>query len=169
MAGQMNAQAVKARDEFRTLVRNVPAGVSVLTGWDADSKPLGVVVSSFVPLSLNPRLCAFSIRRDAWTFSQIRHTDVLGVSVLASDQHEACQRFAAGGAERFDSVPWHVGSQGLPFLGGAVAELVCRITAVHDGGDHELFIVRIEDVQTRRDGDHLVLVNGRFGRAEMFG
>ena len=164
----MSSPAVKARDKFRTLVRNVPAGVSVLTGWGEDSKPLGVVVSSFVPLSLDPRMCAFSIKRGAWTFAQIRQTGLLGVSVLASDQHEACQRFAAAGVERFETVPWHTGAQGLPFLDGVVAELVCRIYAVHDGGDHDLFVVRVEDLQTCRDTDHLVLVDGRFGRADMF-
>ena len=51
----------------------------------------------------------------------------------------------------------------LPFVEGALAHVGCRVEAIHEAGDHRLWVGRVEYMEYR-DGDPLVFFAGRFDR-----
>jgi flavin reductase len=126
--------------DLRSLMRNVPAPVAVVT-VDLDGQRLGLTVASVLSLSLEPPLLGVAIRREAALHELLRETDVFGVSFLAGDQEHLAQHFARGvppiglwtGIDVRDV-------DGLPLLEGALGWAVCRRLDEHDAGDHTLFV-----------------------------
>ena len=51
---------------------------------------------------------------------------------------------------------WHEAETGSPILEGALAYFDCRLTARHDGGDHEIFIGEIVAAGYREDAEPLL-------------
>ena len=53
---------------------------------------------------------------------------------------------------RFDGVPYHTAITGSPILADSLAWYDCRVEAMHDGGDHTIFIGRVEAVGFGAEG-----------------
>ena len=53
-------------------------------------------------------------------------------------------RFARGQPNKFDGVGYVLGEYGVPLIEGAAAHFECRIVDRYYGGDHEIFLGRVE-------------------------
>jgi 3-hydroxy-9,10-secoandrosta-1,3,5(10)-triene-9,17-dione monooxygenase reductase component len=53
---------------------------------------------------------------------------------------------------RFDGVPHHTAITGSPILADSLAWYDCRVESMHDGGDHTIFIGRVEAVGLGAEG-----------------
>lgn len=133
--------------DLRSLMRNVPAPVAVVT-VDVDGQRLGLTVASVLSLSLEPPLLGVAIRREAALHELLREADVFGVSFLAAGQEHLAQHFARG-------VPpiglWSGIAvrevDGVPLLEGALGWAVCRRRDEHEAGDHTLFVGEVSLVE----------------------
>jgi len=150
-------------DELRALMRHAPACVAVLT-VDAGGERLGLTVSSFVSLSLEPPLVGVSISRQAAMHELLREAGGFAVSLLAGGQEWLAQHFARG-------VPpigmWHgiateEGARGAPLLVGALGWLECRTAAEHETGDHSFFVGEVEAVRLGEPAPPLVYHDGSY-------
>src|SRR5919108_463243 len=75
-------------------------GVAFVTAH-VDGTPLGLIVSSFAAVSLDPPLVSFCPARASFTWRRMRKAGGFVVNVLGA-QHEAfARRAAAPGADRF--------------------------------------------------------------------
>jgi flavin reductase (DIM6/NTAB) family NADH-FMN oxidoreductase RutF len=88
------------------------------------------------------------------------------VNVLGHDQEALCRAFAISGDEKFDGVGYDESPfSGAARLDGCLAWVDCSIVAVHEGGDHEICLGRVEDLGV---GDSaagpLVYYRSGFGR-----
>ncbi len=54
---------------FKEAMGNYPTGVTVVTAFDADNKPMGLTVNSFASVSLEPLLILWSIDKRVSTYS----------------------------------------------------------------------------------------------------
>ena len=118
-----------------------PAPVAVVTGRDRAGAPLGLTVSSFTSISLEPPLALISVGLASITWRRLAASGRFAVNLLAADQEQLARRFAAAGA-RFEGVEWEHSPTGLPVLADAYAVAELAIFARHEAGDHEIVIGR---------------------------
>ena len=132
--------------EFRRCLGSFVTGVTVITVLDENGTPLGMTANSFNSVSLDPPLIVWSLRTNASTFGIYSKAQRFVVNILSEEQIEISNRFARSGPDRFDGVAVTAGIGGLPLLDGAAAHLECRTEASYPGGDHLLFLGRVERI-----------------------
>ncbi|MBW3626844.1 MAG: flavin reductase family protein [Actinobacteria bacterium] len=150
---------------LRQVLGRFPTGVVVVTASDG-AVPFGLSVNSFTSVSLDPPLIAFCADRRSGSWAAIRRSGAFCVNVLAEDQEAVSRVFATRGAEKFGGVGWSPAPSGSPLLDGVLAWIDCRIEAVHDGGDHEICVGRVDQLGVERDEGPLVFYRGGYGRFE---
>jgi flavin reductase (DIM6/NTAB) family NADH-FMN oxidoreductase RutF len=147
---------------FRAALGKFITGVTVITTRVADGAAVGVTVSSFNTLSLDPPLILWSLALSAPSLERFRAAEHFAVNILAQDQSALAFQFAKPSPDKFHSVETLDGLAGIPLIAGAAAQLECRVEARHPGGDHELVIGRvIRALSTSRPP--LVYGHGQFG------
>ena len=95
LAGISNLAAVVGGHELRGLMRRFPAGVAIV-GVDLEGERVGLTVGTLIPLSLEPPLVGFAVRREAALHELLRRSGGFGVSLLAAGQEAVAQHFACG-------------------------------------------------------------------------
>lgn len=133
--------------QFRNALGLFPTGVIVLTGTTASGGMIGMTMSSFNAVSLDPPLVLFSLRRSSFTLKEWQDCSSLAIHVLTDGQEDLSRRFARPGAEKFDGLYVEASAGGAPILTGALAVFECKPYARYDGGDHEIFVVEVVDVR----------------------
>ncbi len=141
-----------------------PTGVTVVTTLAEDGACVGLTVNSFNSLSLDPPLIMWALVRRSVNLPAFQSAERFAVNILADDQVAISRRFASHVAEKFRGVPIEAGIGGVPLIEGCAAHIECRTHSSHPGGDHILFIGRVERVQTH-DRAPLVFVGGRYREA----
>ena len=128
-------------NDFRRALARFATGVTVITMVQGEDV-YGITVSAFMSVSLTPPLVLVSVDQKAKAHATLRESERYGVSILREGQEVFSNHFAGRVGEELDVPYTYLG--GFPLLEGAAAGLVCRITDVHDAGDHTLFIGRVE-------------------------
>jgi len=138
---------VASGDEFRTVMRHVPAPVAVVT-VTVEGRHAGLTVASLVSLSLEPPLVGYAIRRDAALHELLRESREHAISVLAAGQEHLAQHFARGvpPIALWENVPVR-DADGPPQLDGAAAWLRARLQEEHATGDHTFFVAAVEHAE----------------------
>ena len=151
---------------FRQVLGHFPTGVTVITADGADG-PVGLAVGSFTSVSLVPPLVAFCPDKGSLSWSKIKAAGSFCVNVLAEDQEVLCRTFASKGADKFEGIGWEPTSTGSPKLAGVLAWIDCTIEAVHDAGDHEICVGRVQEMDVGVEpAGPLVFYRGGYGRFE---
>jgi len=140
-AGDPTAPDVRA---LRAALGRVATGVTIITCIDSAGQRVGLTANSFNALSLDPPLVLWSLRRTSSNLAAFESAPHFAVNVLAESQVELSRRFASSGADKFADGRWAAGLGGVPLLGGAAAVVECEKHARLDGGDHRLFIGRVQ-------------------------
>ena len=152
-------------EDFRHLLAHFATGVTIVTTCDPDGRPAGLTVSAFASLSLDPPLILVCVDHKAQSYPALKDNRGFAVNIL-STQHEAIsRRFASTRLDKFDGVPYHMSSLGLPLLGGALAHIECVTVNRHVEGDHTIFVGRVE-TGAAADGQPLLYHRGKYKRFE---
>ncbi|MCC6658365.1 MAG: flavin reductase family protein [Rhodocyclaceae bacterium] len=155
------APAAAGQRALRDALGAFATGVTVLTTRGAGGEPVGLTVNSFNAVSLEPPLIVWSLSLASPSLAAFRDCSHYAVNVLALDQAWLSQRFASRAADKFAGLELNPGLAGAPLLPGCCAWFECANQVRHDGGDHLLFIGRIE--RHRRDRkEPLVFQGGRY-------
>ncbi len=150
-----------SKDEFRAALGRFASGVTVVTTRDASGKLHGITVSAFCSVSLEPPLVLVCIEKTTGSHFAFMESSSFVVNLLAADQQHLSDRFASRLPDKFDTVKYQSGIDGLPILEDALANLECRLKNSHDAGDHTIFIGQIERA-TVRDGEPLIYFHGNY-------
>ena len=130
--------------DFRSALGRFATGVTVITALRADGSPIGVTVSSFNSVSLDPPLILWSLSLHSPNLDAFRQAERYAVNVLSAGQRALSDRFAARRGDRFVGVPLHTGLAGVPLLDDCCAWFECSNEAHYPGGDHLIFVGRVE-------------------------
>ena len=133
--------------ELRRCLGSFVTGVTVMTALDADGNPVGMTANSFTSLSLDPPLIVWSLRLNSSSMPTYERAQRFAVNILAQDQIPVSNRFATSGPDRFDGIPFTLGIAGVPLIEGCASYLECKLETVYPGGDHLLFVGRVERIQ----------------------
>ncbi len=151
---------------FRDALGQFPTGIAVVTADAASGERLGITISSFNSVSLDPPLVLFSVLRRANSFAAWQAVARYAINVLGEEQEELSNRFARTMGDKWIGLPPLRGESGLPILPNALATFECEAYARHDGGDHEIFVGRVVAVRDNpgKRGRPLVFFDGRYRR-----
>ncbi|ACO44972.1 flavin reductase family protein [Deinococcus deserti] len=146
--------------EFRQTLGRFASGVTVITAKDGQQRR-GMTASAFVSVSLTPPLILVSVDNRAHMHALLSEDRIthFGVNILGASQTPLSDHFAGRpGAE--EQVSWFE-HEGLPLIGGAIAQLVCRKYQVIPAGDHTLYLGFVE-YSRYTDDDPLVYFRGQY-------
>ena len=138
-------------DDFKNALKDFHAGVTIVTAADADGTPVGATVSSFASLSLDPPLVLICLTRDARSTAAIKACRAYVVHVLDDSQAALARRFATDITDKFDGSDYFLNDDGVPCLSGCPLRLECTLEDEYDGGDHLIFVGRVQ-AAGRADG-----------------
>jgi len=133
---------------FRLALGQFASGVTVVTTRDASGQPLGLTVSAFCSVSLEPSLVLVCIDHRSEANRGLRESGFFAVSVLGEGQAEVSRRFALPGAFKLEGFDLLEGDHRLPLISGAVAHVECRVRSFHDEGDHAVWVGEVTRVAT---------------------
>jgi flavin reductase (DIM6/NTAB) family NADH-FMN oxidoreductase RutF len=131
---------------FRDILRHWASGVAVVT-TRRDGGIRGITVSSFTSVSLDPPLILICIDRKAASHATIAAQRAFGVNLLRADQADLSDHAAGRRGQRgtmLDGIAHRTAVTGAPLLVDCLAWLDCSLAATHDGGDHTIFVGRVE-------------------------
>lgn len=147
---------------LRRALGQYPTGVTIVTAFAADGRPVGLTVNSFASLSLEPPLLLWSLANTSPSRQVFRGATHFAVNVLADGQAALAMRFADPRIpDKFAGVALVDEATTAPLIAGALATFVCACRDALVAGDHTLFIGAIESHASTR-GEALVFHRGRF-------
>jgi flavin reductase (DIM6/NTAB) family NADH-FMN oxidoreductase RutF len=146
--------------EFRKTLGMFATGVTVIT-TRIDEQIHGMTANAFMSVSLQPPLILISVDRRARMNGLLREGMRYGVSVLEERQSALSDRFAGRTGDGPD--PDFELVHDTPLVEGALAHLVARVVRSYWGGDHSLFLGRVEYVRYG-EGTPLLFHGGGYGR-----
>src|SRR5215468_2366441 len=146
---------------FRQALGQFPTGVCIVT-CKVGGEQLGMTMSSFNSLSLDPPLVLFSIDRRAASLPLWEQAESYAINVLSESQKDISDRFAKPLSNKWEGMRFERGRLDAPVLHGITAVFECFRWARYDGGDHALFIAEVKCFRTSIDRNPLVFSKGRY-------
>ena len=151
------------RGELRRVMGHFATGVTVITTRDVDGKPYGLTANALCSVSLTPPLLLVCVDKGAESHPAFERSRRFAVNVLALGHEELSRRFAVSGGDKFVDVPHRFGTTGVPLLEDVLAVVECRVVAVHEAGDHTIYIGEVEHLEAS-EGDPLLFFRGQYRR-----
>jgi len=148
--------------DLRSTLGSFATGVTVITARTTDGEPIGLTISSFNSVSLDPPLILWSMSVGSPNLDAFRRASHYAVNVLGADQQWLSDRFAGRSNDRFADLPQRVGLGGAPLLEGCCAWFECANDAQHPGGDHLIFVGHVERFAQGETQSPLIFHNGRY-------
>lgn len=148
--------------EFRSALGMFATGVTIVTTRTPDGQPVGLTANSFNSVSLDPPLVLWSLSHAAASMAAFRQGSHYAIHVLASDQKDLAERFAARGADRWSGIDTLTGAGGAPLIAGAAATFECFNRSRYEEGDHVIFVGEVERCACREGASPLLFHGGRF-------
>src|SRR5438876_9020129 len=133
-----------SKDDFRIALSRFVSGITVVTVLDRENRPVGITVSAFSSLSLEPPLVLACIDKRASVHAHLTEGSHFAVNILAQDQEHLSRRFASKDLDRFNGAGYREGVSGAPLLEGALAYIECRVVHIYPGGDHTIVVGEVE-------------------------
>ena len=153
-------------DAFRSVLGRFASGITVVTTRDAEQRDVGMTVSAFCSVSLDPPLVQVCVDHAASLYAALVVSTRYGVSILAAEQEALSRRFAtAESTRRFDGIGYKRGESGVVLLEDALAHLECALVARHETGDHTMFVGEVESA-TARNARPLLYYRGGYAQLE---
>lgn len=134
-----------AATQLRTILAHAPTPITAVAAR-VDGELVGMIVGSFIGLSLEPPLVGLSIQKTSTTWPVLRGAEQIGITVL-SESHRSIVRQIAGPADtRFVGLDLRE-DQGAVLLNAGSAQLRTRLVDEVDTGDHVLAVMQIGDAR----------------------
>ncbi|RTZ39161.1 flavin reductase [Candidimonas sp. SYP-B2681] len=138
-------------DFFRSALGRFATGVAIITTENCtDRSPVGLTISSFNSVSLEPPLVLWSLSKAASSLRHFQHAERYVIHILAASQLHLAKRFASGAQDkRFEGLPLTRAPGGTLMLNDpeCAAWFECHNMQHHEAGDHLIFIGQVERCQ----------------------
>ena len=152
-------------DEFRGVLGHFATGVAIVTTLDERGEKIGITISSFNSVSLDPPLVLWSVAEDSQSYDVYTEAEYFAVHVLAMDQEDLANRFAQKRGDKFENIDCREGIHGIPVLPKFAACFECSTEHIYPGGDHKIIVGRVRRFE-EQEADPLIVHRSRFLRKE---
>jgi flavin reductase (DIM6/NTAB) family NADH-FMN oxidoreductase RutF len=147
------------RRSFRDALGRYPTGVTIVSAF-VDGQAVGMTVNSFASVSLDPPLVLWSIEKGTERYKLFRDAETYAINVLAADQAGLAHACALDADLRACRASWT--GEDAPLIDGAVSRFVCRQSAVHSGGDHDIIVGEVTRFDMPREAPALVFYTSTY-------
>ncbi len=147
---------------FRRALGQFATGVAVITAQSVDGSSVGMTMSSFNSVSVDPPLVLFSIDRRAFSLEAMLKAKGYAVNILGRNQQHLSDKFAKALDDKLAAVNHTPGHCAAPLIAGALAHFECEPYAHYDGGDHVIFIGRVVRFTAYPDDEPLIFFRGGY-------
>lgn len=135
--------------DFRQALGRFATGVAIVTVTDPESNtPVGLTVSSFNSVSLDPPLVLWCLRLASKNLELFKKCSHYNIHILANDQIDLAMQFSTAKIpNRFDGINWKFNENGAPLLSSEYcsAFFECANEQQHEAGDHMIMIAHVKD------------------------
>lgn len=150
-------------DQFRKTLGLFPTGVTVITAPLEQGGDIGITISSFTSVSLNPPQILFCLAKRSKTSSAFKSSRYFAVNILKATQSSLSDDFA-----KHSPVEWekkkshrHLGT-GCLLLSDALGHVICEKSGEYEGGDHEIILGKVIDLMINSHDFPLVRQRGQY-------
>ncbi len=147
---------------FRMALGQFATGVAVITASDRAGDAIGMTMSSFNSVSLDPPLILFSMDRRALSLQAMLEAEGYAVNLLSRSQEHLSNQFAKALSDKWVAVGHSLGHAQAPLIHGALAHFECAPYAHYDGGDHVIFVGRVLRFGARAEEEPLIFFRGKY-------
>ncbi|MDY0885873.1 flavin reductase family protein [Dongia soli] len=148
--------------EFRAALGHFATGITVVTARAKNGELLGITANSFNSVSLVPPLVLFSLDRRALSLAAFEEAGGFAINVLDDTQSDLSRNFARAMGDKWSGVDYEQWETGSPILTSCLANFDCRTYAIHDGGDHRIFIGEVLRFSAQPEGNPLLYFRGGY-------
>jgi flavin reductase (DIM6/NTAB) family NADH-FMN oxidoreductase RutF len=89
------------------------------------------------------------------------------INILSEEQSWLSTKFSRPGDDRFSGVDCLSTACGAPILAGCAATLVCRVAERYYGGDHTIFLCRVDEYENHQRAP-LIFAGGTYLKSNQF-
>ena len=161
-ASSLDVDGDDPRVALRRTLGMFATGVTIIT-TRRGGQVHGMTANAFMSVSLDPPLVLISVDRRTKMCGMLHEGCCYGVSVFAEGQSALSDRFAGRPGSENGPEPRFEVIAGTPLVEGALARFVARVQRSYWGGDHSLFLGRVEYARTG-EGAPLLFHGGRYER-----
>jgi flavin reductase (DIM6/NTAB) family NADH-FMN oxidoreductase RutF len=154
------------RLELRKAFGVFPSGLVGICAL-VEGSPVGMVASTFIPVSLDPPLVGFCAQLDSVTWPLLEPRPRIGVSVLGESHDLAARRLGSDGDDQFEDLTVVTTAGGALMIEGAGAWLECSLYSQSPAGDHTFVLLRIESFEVRPGEGPLIFHSSTFRRLSL--
>lgn len=134
--------------ELRAAFGQFATGITVVTTCTKAGGKVGLTVNSFSSLSLDPPLILWSLVKHSPSLQIFCDAPHFAINVLSEEQHGVARQFATPVKDKFAGIDSQLGTHGVPLLVNALAHFECSRAQVYEGGDHLIFVGKVERFST---------------------
>src|SRR5688572_20756745 len=128
---------------FRRSLGQFATGVAVITAQNPGGEAVGMTMSSFNSVSLDPPLILFSVDRNAYSLPEMLEAKGYAVNILSRGQEHLSNQFAKALSDKWAAVEHTLGHTEAPLIHGALAHFEREPYAHYEGGDHVIFVGKV--------------------------
>jgi flavin reductase (DIM6/NTAB) family NADH-FMN oxidoreductase RutF len=150
-------------EDLKGAMRFMPSPLAIVSALAPDNRePVGMAVTAYVPISMDPPSMQICINRSASGHDPILEAGTFCINILGLGSDDILQTFAdpARRADRFRQGAW-VTRNGAPLLLDARAALICKTAMTHRFGTHSLVIGEVAEVLSNPASPPAVWLEGK--------
>lgn len=149
---------------FRSALGAFATGVTIVTTRDQEGNDIGLTANSFNSVSLEPPMVLWSLDKNALSLKAFSEAPYFAVHILSEDQQALSDCFARKGEDKFFGLDVKRGPGDIPLLSGCSALFECSTAFQYEGGDHEIFVGKVENFENF-DRPPLAFLGGKYAMA----
>lgn len=150
---------------FRSVLGRFATGVTVVTAIASKKRDIGITVTAFTSVSLDPPLVSICIDHAASVYSPMSKASHFVVNILSEGQEALARRFAEPGPNRFEGIGYDRGQTGAAVFLDVLGYVECEVVARHEAGDHDIIIGEV-DGAVANEGKPLLYYRGGYAQLE---
>ncbi|MDD9908453.1 MAG: flavin reductase [Ahrensia sp.] len=150
--------------DFREALSTFATGVTIVTAPGLNGDPVGMTVSSFNSVSMDPPLVLWSVTKAALSAQSFKAAKRFAVHVLSVEQTTLSNAFSKSGMDKFSVCDHEIDPFGVPVLADCATRFDCSQWAVYEGGDHWIIVGKVEGIERNRK-EGLVFGGGAYAVA----
>lgn len=149
--------------QYRKALGHFATGVTIVTTKSNAGSLFGFTANSFSSVSLDPPLVLFSLDRKAQCLSAFEQSGSFAINILGAGHQQISTNFAAMESnKRWHGIEYDSWETGAPMLKEAIARFDCRTHAIHDGGDHRIFLGEVLRFDMKEEEKPLIYFRSQY-------
>lgn len=131
---------------FAPVLGQIPSGLSILTARNGESTETGMLASWVQQAAFAPPAITVAVNKSRYLHDWLVPGQTVAVSLIAETQKQLLGHFGKGfepGTPAFNGLKIERSPSGLPVLSESIGWLEGAVSAMLDGGDHSIFLVRL--------------------------